>query len=80
MDMKHKIDILRRMDCKVAVPPTMGHPAAYPYDNEVSIKVETIHIPSVIDYLVNIIREKEQAIVDVENATKIILDIKRRNK
>lgn len=71
--LKRKIEILKRMDVKVAVPLTMQDVTTY--DGETSVKVEYIHIPSLIFSLEFIIRQKELEVEDIKKATRILLPI-----
>lgn len=72
-ELKRKIEILKRMDLKVAVPPAMQNVTTY--DGETSVKVEYIHIPSLISSLEFIIMQKEREVEDIKRATRILLPI-----
>lgn len=75
-DTLESIEIIKRMDLKVAVPPKFA-----PYPNNggsLSTTIETacIHVPSVIAMLLFEIEQKQREIEDVKKATRILLDIK----
>lgn len=73
------IEILNRMDLKVAVPPRFQPPSPYKGDIATMVIPSYIHIPSILSSLLLEIQSKEQEIQDIKRAAKILLGIKNEN-
>jgi hypothetical protein len=79
---KNKIAILQRMAVKVALPTKMQDivPEKYKDDASISAKIEYIKINDVLTMLLHEIYQKELEIIDVKNATKILLGLAREQE
>lgn len=72
------IEIIKRMDLKVAIP----HKYVPPSFNDAcatttKVAAQYIHVPSIINALETEIREAYRKVEDVKRATALLLDIKR---
>lgn len=70
------IEIIRRMDLKVAVPPKLQAPTQYYGDVTTYVDYETIHVPSLIDSLIFEIEQARREVADIKHATKILMGLK----
>lgn len=75
------IEIIKRMDLKIAVPPKFSPPSINKYTGEhtCDIVYHTIHVPSIIATLESEIRQAYLMVSDIKKATAILLNIKKES-
>lgn len=76
---KDAIEIIKRMDLKVAVPVKFSPSSYIQYNGSTTTEIASqhIHVPSVISMLEFEIQDAYRQIDDVRRATAVLLDIKR---